>query len=259
MKKSFYLIIALMFTAVISKAQTTAMDFTKTDCSGQTHQLFTELDSGQVAVMEFVMTCNSCIAAGHAIEAMVMDLQAEFPGRVKWYQFAYTNSYTCSMMTGWKNTNGFNSAIFDQGASLVAYYGGFGMPTIAVAAGSGHDVLFTDVGFSISDTTAIGIAARNYFATTAVNELPSNIANVNVYPNPASDLFSVELSLKTNSNVTINLLDISGRIVREISNEKAALGNYKVNTNLSDISNGVYTVQIISDGKSINKRINITR
>ncbi|MBK9413684.1 MAG: hypothetical protein IPN61_09760 [Bacteroidetes bacterium] len=29
MKKSFYLMIALMFASVISKAQTTAMDFTK--------------------------------------------------------------------------------------------------------------------------------------------------------------------------------------------------------------------------------------
>lgn len=249
--------IALMFTSVISKAQTTAMDFTKVDCNGQSHQLFSELDSGQVVVMEFIMTCNSCIAAGHAIEAMVTDLQAEYPGRVKWYQIAYTNSYTCATMTGWKNTNGFNSAIFDQGASLVAYYGGFGMPTIAVAAGSGHDVLFTDVGFSVSDTTAIGIAARNFFATSAINEVPSNIANVSVYPNPASDLLSIELSMKTNSNVTINLLDISGRIVREISNEKATLGNYKLNTNLSDISTGVYTLQIISEGKSINKRINI--
>lgn len=250
--------IALMFASVISKAQTTAMDFTKTDCNGQSHQLFSELDSGQVVIMEFIMTCNSCITAGHAIEAMVTDLQAEYPGRVKWYQIAYTNSYTCATMTGFKNTNGFNSAIFDQGASLVAYYGGFGMPTIAVAAGSVHDVLFTDVGFSISDTTAIGIAARNFFATSVVNELPSNIENISVYPNPAFDLLSVELSLKTNSNVTINLLDISGRIVREISNEKATLGNYKVKTNLSDISTGVYTVQIISEGKSINKRINIT-
>ncbi len=133
MKKSFYLMIALMFASVISKAQTTAMDFTKVDCEGRSHHLFSELDSGQVVIMEFVMTCNSCIAAGHAIEAMVMDLQAEFPGRVKWYQIAYTNSYTCATMTGFKNTNGFNSAIFDQGAALVAYYGGFGMPTVAVA------------------------------------------------------------------------------------------------------------------------------
>jgi len=257
MKKSFYLMIALMFASVISKAQTTAMDFTKVDCEGRSHHLFSELDSGQVVIMEFVMTCNSCIAAGHAIEAMVMDLQAEFPGRVKWYQIAYTNSYTCATMSGFKNTNGFNSAIFDQGAALVAYYGGFGMPTVAVAAGSGHDVLFTNVGFSISDTTAIGIAARNFFATSKVNDLPATIENVSLYPNPVNDLFSIELNMKSKTNVTINLLDVSGKLIREIANEEANSGIHKVSSNLSSIPSGVYTVQILSDGKSINKRINI--
>ena len=241
--------IALMFATVISKAQTTAMDFTKVDCVGQSHHLFSELDSGEVVIMEFVMTCNSCIAAGHAIEAMVMDLQAEYPGRVKWYQIAYTNSYTCATMSGFKNTNGFNSAIFDQGAALVAYYGGFGMPTVAVAAGSGHDVLFTNVGFSISDTTAIGIATRNFFATSKVNDL--------LYPNPVNDLFSIELNMKSKTNVTINLLDVSGKLIREIANEEANSGIHKVSSNLSSIPSGVYTVQILSDGKSINKRINI--
>lgn len=249
---------ALMFTAVISKAQSTAMDFTKMDCDGQSHHLFSELDSGNLVVMEFVMTCNSCIAAGHSIETMINDLTAEYPGRVKWYQFAYTNSYTCATMTGFKNTNGFNSAIFDQGAALVAYYGGFGMPTVAVAAGQGHDVLFTDVGFVTGDTTAMGIAARNFFATSSSNNLPNAIENVSVFPNPASDNISVELNLKTNSEVTINLLDLSGRIVKVIAKEMYSAGSSKINSSLVGISAGNYSLQIISEGKSIIKKVNIT-
>ena len=118
-------------------------------------------------------------------------------------------------------------------------------------------MLFTNVGFSISDTTAIGIAARNFFATSKVNDLPATIENVSLYPNPVNDLISIELNMKSKTNVTINLLDVSGKLIREIANEEASSGSHKINSNLSGIPSGVYTVQILSDGKSINKRITI--
>ncbi|MBK9413696.1 MAG: T9SS type A sorting domain-containing protein [Bacteroidetes bacterium] len=72
-----------------------------------------------------------------------------------------------------------------------------------------------------------------------------------------NDLFSIELNMKSKTNVTINLLDVSGKLIREIANEEANSGIHKVSANLSSIPSGVYTVQILSDGKSINKRINI--
>ena len=64
-------------------------------------------------------------------------------------------------------------------------------------------MLFTNVGFSIGDTTAIGIAARNFFATSKVNDLPATIENVSLYPNPVNDLFSIELNMKSKTNLAI--------------------------------------------------------
>src|SRR5262245_46264024 len=141
MKKTILLLLLLLSAAYIVSAQTTAQDFTRADCSGQMHHLFDELDSNNVVIMEFIMTCNSCIVAGHAIEEMIADLQFEHPGRVRFYQFAYTNSYSCATMLNFKSSNGFASAVFDSGAAMVAYYGGFGMPTVAVVAGPTHAVL----------------------------------------------------------------------------------------------------------------------
>jgi hypothetical protein len=109
--------------------------------------LFSELDANKVVVMEFIMTCNSCIIAGHELEEMIASLEAEYPGQTLFYQFAFTNSYTCSTMQSFKSNNGFSSAVFDSGAAMVAYYGGFGMPTVAVVAGSNHSVLSANVGF----------------------------------------------------------------------------------------------------------------
>ena len=247
-----------MFVNSISKAQTTAMDFTKMDCAGQNHQLFSELDSGNLVIMEFIMTCNSCIAAGHALETMVANLQAEYPNRVRWYQMAYTNSYTCASMTAWKNTNGFTSAVFDQGAALVAYYGGFGMPTVAVAAGSGHDVLFSNVGFSISDTTAIGIAARNFFATSSTVELPSSIQSFRAYPSPANTSLSVSLNLNESGELMIQLVDLSGKEIMKAAAEPVSKGVVERNLDVSNVASGIYLVKATINGKSVIERIKIS-
>src|SRR4051812_9902427 len=132
--KLFLLFILVAFSHCAT-AQTVAMDFTQNDCDGNPHQLYAELDSGYVVVMEFIMTCNACVIGGQALEGMIADIHAQYPGKIKFYQFAYTNSYTCSMMQSFKSVNGFTSSTFDQGANMVAYYGGFGMPTVAIAAG----------------------------------------------------------------------------------------------------------------------------
>jgi len=257
MKKSIYFILAFLLSGMTTKAQSTAMDFQQTDCSGQFHHLFAELDSGNLVVMEFIMTCNSCIVAGHALESMIADLDADYPGKIRWYQLAYTNSYTCATMLNFKTTNGFVSSVFDQGAGMMAYYGGFGMPTIAVAAGPGHDVLFTDVGFSISDTTAIGIAARNFFLTSGVQQGPEAISKFNVYPNPSDENISVALQVAAGGKLEIQIVDMSGKIAG-LSQFEVSAGEVIECINVASYVSGLYMVKATLNGKEMVQRVIIS-
>src|SRR4051812_18835918 len=109
-------IVFLLLSRLASFAQSTAVDFNRADCDGNQHHLFSELDSGSVVIMEFIMTCNSCIVAGNSLEAMIADIEMQYPGRIRFYQLAYTNSYSCATMNNFKNTNSFNSAVFDSAA-----------------------------------------------------------------------------------------------------------------------------------------------
>ena len=250
---------SLMLITSASNAQTTAMDFTKNDCNGISHHLFSELDSGNVVIMEFVMTCNSCIAAGHAIEAMMTDLEMQYPGKVRLYQIAYTNSYTCTTMDGFKNTNGFSSTVFDQGASLVAYYGGFGMPTVAIAAGANHDILLSNVGFGPSDTTQAGIAIRTFMTTLSSNEMPASVASFTSFPNPSNDFVTVQLNLKMNASVKVQIVDLSGKLVKEYFSEDASSGMLEKKVDVSSIAPGYYMIKATVDGKDVFNKINISR
>ena len=250
---------AFILIASVSNAQTTAMDFTKNDCDGVSHHLFSELDSGNVVIMEFIMTCSSCIAAGHAIETMMTDLEVQYPGKVRLYQIAYTNSYTCATMQGFKNTNNFSSTVFDQGATMVAYYGGFGMPTVAIAAGTNHDVLLSNVGFGPSDTAQAGTAIRAFFTTLSAPELPASVSSFKSFPNPGNDFVNVQLNLKTNASINLQLVDLSGKLVKEYFTENTNSGMFERKIDVSGIAPGYYMLKVAVDGKDVYNKINISR
>ena len=69
MKKTLLLLSAIVFVINFSNAQTTAQDWTKTDCNGISHQLFTELDNGNCVILAFDMlpSCSLCINAAYRI------------------------------------------------------------------------------------------------------------------------------------------------------------------------------------------------
>ena len=60
MKKYIFKSLLLMFFANISFAQKTPTDFTTDDCNGVSHNLFDELNDGNVIVISWVMPCGPC-------------------------------------------------------------------------------------------------------------------------------------------------------------------------------------------------------
>lgn len=184
----------------------TAYDFKMNDCKGQMHHLFSELDSGYTVIIEFFMlSCSPCIDAGDALEPMFMNLKSTCSDKIKFYHFGYTNSYTCSQIVNWVTTNGYTSVPFDSGAVQVAYYGGMGMPTIAVVAGNTHKVLISQMGFSPGDTAMVADSIRNFLgcATTGIQKNnDERFSNIEIFPTPSNGEFSVT-GLPGNANLSV--------------------------------------------------------
>ncbi|MCY7411282.1 MAG: T9SS type A sorting domain-containing protein [Chitinophagales bacterium] len=251
MKKSIYLLFTLLFAVSITKAQTTALDFTMSDCNGEVHNLFSTLDENKVVIMEFFMlNCNSCVTAGDKLKIMYEDLLTEFPDDVLFYHIAYNNSITCASVLDFVSTNEYNSVPFDSGTVQVAYYGGFGMPSIAVVAGSTHEVLFTHVGFTTSDTTKISDAIHEFFLAnpTGVNNVSPELTTSGIFPNPANDQLNVSFNLKESAALSIQLLSISGQHVSIISNEQVPAGGFHKTINTAGLFPGMYLLKTIVNG-----------
>ncbi len=261
MKKSYLLIILCLFSFSMVKAQTTAMNFTMNDCNGQMHNLYSELDGNNVVVLEFFMTnCSPCVTAGNKIETMVDNANNDFMGYVKYYHFGFNNSYSCATISNWVNSNAFNSVPFDSGAAQVAYYGGFGMPTVVIVAGNTHQVLFSTVGFSTSDTTQMGIAIRNYFAGNPVGIAETEqISSFAISPNPVSNTAVVTLNIKNSTRLTLQLADINGNLIEEIISADVNSGNFSYNINVQHLASGIYIVKAITSGSLVTTKLNVIR
>lgn len=257
---SFLLVLGLSHSAL--NAQSTAMDFTMNDCNGNTHHLFSELDSNNVVIMEFFHTCPSCVQAAADMKPMIQSIKAKHGNKLRFFVTPEDDTYPCSSVLNWMNSNGFAGLVtpFDSGSVQCAYYGGLGMPTIAVAAGSQHKLLYlanASIGFTTSDTTLIGNAIRNFLDSTfaGMDDIPSN-ASINLYPNPVSSKFELSIEAKESGVLKLGIANMAGQTVADLAEEKLQAGAWSRGFSIS-LPDGIYFVQGTFNGRSLRKKITV--
>lgn len=259
MTKSLLLSIALMFVITISKAQT-AMQFSGVDCNNNPVDLFADLDAGKAVILHFYMpSCGSCPPPAQKILAMANKINAMHPGMVKGYAFPFQNSTTCTYSSSWVSSNSLSTlyAPMDSGATQVAYYGGFGMPTVVLLGGTDHRVMFSTQSFSTSDTTIMRDSILNLLnGSTGIDGLTNTVFSFSVFPNPANDNVSINLDLKETSNLLIDVTDIAGKQVAIISEEKQS-GIVTKQFSTSVLPNGSYFVRVQVNGKTTTQKLTI--
>ncbi|MEN9523049.1 MAG: hypothetical protein RL065_1426 [Bacteroidota bacterium] len=245
--------IAIVLIASKSFAQTTAMQLSGADCNGTNHDLFADLDAGKAVILHFFMAnCSSCPPPAQKIQAMANNILANYPGMITAYAMPYTNTTTCSYTSTWCSSNGLSLYMpYDSGATQVAHYGGFGMPTVVLLGGVGsHRVMFSTLSFSTSDTTIMRDSILALFkGPNGINDLPKSISSVNVFPNPAANEVAIKVELTKSTTVKISVTDVAGKTLAIIMNEKQN-GIVKKQFNTSSLPNGNYFIQVEADGKS---------
>lgn len=87
----------------------------------------------------------------------------------------------------------------------------------------------------------------------------NTITALDVFPNPASGLITISFSLNKTSPVLIRLTDVSGRVVREIINGAYSPGSYQIPFNSSEVSEGIYMVQVLSNESNSTVKLLVSR
>ena len=102
------------------------------------------------------------------------------------------------------------------------------------------------------------------FSASVVNTIPEDIAKMfdcKISPNPASNDITIDFNVigELSRNVTLNIIDNSGRLVKNVSSELCSPGNYIKTMNISDLSAGIYFIEYTVDGKKSASSINVVR
>jgi thiol-disulfide isomerase/thioredoxin len=205
--------VLLIIISSICNAQEIALDFEATDCDGQQHHLFTELDKGKVIIVEFVMlNCSPCIVATKDLTSIIHSYEETHPDRVKIVSFGFLNNYKCDAMRAWRTTGSFTHPVFINGADQVEYYGGMGMPTFVVVGTNNHNVFFKSInGYNQSMDVDIKAAIDSALLYSPLGIEENIDANqVSIYPTVFSENFNISTNNVPESCKAV-VYDITGK------------------------------------------------
>ena len=125
-------------------------------------------------------------------------------------------------------------------------------------AGNGYDFQLTD------DHVFVMVDSMIYKREIATS--PSRIASKRyeeidmlAWPNPSNGSVSLTFTLPERENVTIDVLNLNGMVIKSLNKGIVSKGNQTLNLDLQDLSNGIYLGRIMSETGIGVKRIEIMK
>ncbi|MBX2906995.1 MAG: T9SS type A sorting domain-containing protein [Taibaiella sp.] len=241
--KKLFTMAALTFAAAASIAQTTATNWTASDCNGLSHTLFNELDSGKVIVFAWVMPCTSCVGPSKAAYDAVQSFATSNPGKVRFYLADDLGDATCTSLTNWVTTNSIGSTanmkIFGNAGKVIDEddFGGTGMPHIIVMGGATHTIHFNKKNSSSNDPSGITAAINAAIGSTSVAGVESRVT-FSISPNPVTNTLKVTSAEPVSS---IQVMRLDGALVKEYNFPAGALNPM---SDCSSLPVGTYMVRV---------------
>jgi hypothetical protein len=83
--------------------------------------------------------------------------------------------------------------------------------------------------------------------------------DIRIFPNPASSKASLVIKLSKDLDVKIDIIDISGRSLETVCNEKLFRGTNVLDMNLPELLNGIYICRISYAGGHVCKSVVISK
>ncbi|MFZ1321861.1 MAG: CHRD domain-containing protein [Ignavibacteria bacterium] len=88
---------------------------------------------------------------------------------------------------------------------------------------------------------------------------PENFELSQNYPNPFNPETNIDFTIPENGNVSLQLYDYTGRLVKTLFGGFKSAGYYSYKLNASDISSGIYFYKLESGNQSITKKLMLVK
>lgn len=94
----------------------------------------------------------------------------------------------------------------------------------------------------------------NLTSVTGIAELPL-VSNIQVFPNPASDLVTVEFDLVDDKNISVEMKDVLGRLIKTGETVSLQAGHHQMSMPLGDVAKGIYFISVKSNAQVLTKKL----
>jgi hypothetical protein len=94
----------------------------------------------------------------------------------------------------------------------------------------------------------------NFDPTIGINETTTEISGVSIYPNPSSSSVTLEMNIANPSEVSIQVTDLSGKIVATQNLGFLPLGKNQTTIQSASFNNGLYYLTVSSNGTIVTKK-----
>jgi len=248
--KYFLSLSALMFLNLGTVfSQTHATDFTADDCDGNTHDLFSELDNGDVIVIAWVMPCFSCISGPLSAYITVEAFEITDPGRVKFYVADDYGNTDCTSLQSWCDNNGMTDIPVFSDASLdMSDYGTSGMPKVIVVGCTSHEVFFNSNNGVVGIKNAIEVALDSDCNADGIHELGDENSIVNLtaelFPSPTESSFSLVYEVNNTDPLELVIRGLDGRETYKSTLHHSSTGLQEKSFNDLNLSEGYYLISL---------------
>jgi len=247
MKKILLINALVCFSVGIILAQTTATDFTTDDCNGVSHNLFSELDAGNVIVISWVMPCGPCETYSLPAYSAVQSFATSHPGRVHFYIADDYGTTACGTLNNFAS-NMPVSTIFSSSNINMSDYGMSGMPKVVVLGGADHTIYYNQNDSHITFPGAQSAISDALSAPLAVEQSVSNKFEILTYPNPVNNVLNVLYTKNQSTSINFTIVDVLGKVVLLIEeNTSSSTEKLIKSINVSALNNGNYFLKISSE------------
>jgi len=107
--------------------------------------------------------------------------------------------------------------------------------------------------------TAMFDALYSTYTGNPEEEIQYDIMDLRIYPNPCHSILTVEFELIKREQIVIDLYDLNGKTVKNLTNLIYSSGNHRISSDLSHIPAGSYFLFCRSNGFHAYKKIIIIR
>ena len=114
---------------------------------------------------------------------------------------------------------------------------------------TGKDLLYNIYGQSITHQSSLSISDN------ADKEFQLN----SIYPNPFNPQVNINFFNPIQSNVTISVYDLNGRLIEKVHNGLLGYGNHNFIWNAENYSSGIYLVSLSSGTNNISSKISLIK